>query len=298
MANTMVASRTLDLGNYSWPLVSNVDRGNGLSFFNYGYQLLLAFQHELAAKYFADCVVEAPDCALAHSLIAYCHSPNYNFKGEAYYNLSFDYSHHSGSLGSKSDDTSSTKSSNGDEGQIEVNIDESQVIDPPFPSQIVADRHSNLATQIVERLNKNKSGASQNNGLESPSKAITDLEVQIIKAIRILTCNPGMDPSRAEENKDIPFSNALRDVYERYPRNPEVAFIFVASIMTIHAWKLFEYPTGRPLSSAIVEIQTVMEKSLKEFPEHVGLCHMYCHLSEMSSSPEKALPACDVLRTK
>ncbi len=293
-----IATTTLDLGKYSWHLVSNVDRGDGLSFFNYAYQLLLAFQHELAANYFADCVVEAPDCALAHALIAYCHSPNYNFKGEPYYNLSFDYSNHSGSLGSCSDNSGDGGSGEGNKDHTEVHVDQSQIIDPPFPSQIVADRHSKLATQIVERLNKNKSDAAKKDGLESPSKAVTDLEVQIIDAIRILTCNPGMDPSKAEANKDIPFSNAMRNVYERYPRNPEVAFIFVSSIMTIHAWKLFEYPTGRPLSSAIVEIQTVMEKSLKEFPEHVGLCHMYCHLCEMSSSPEKALPACDVLRIK
>lgn len=349
--NTMDTSK-LDLSDYAWPNVTNVDQdggnanvndsGCGRMFFNYGYQLLLAYQHELAAKYFADCIAEAPDCALAHALLAYCHGPNYNFKGEGYYKLSYDY----GGIEDKEKGKDKDED-DGDDNENDESVDDEDPFvdpDPPFPSQIVADRHSLLAVQIVEKLKdknstpSNGSGGCDGNGngddghglkalsssfagllqhedVEASTKfdgsgsesksqsvpistAIQDLEVQIIQAIRILTCNPGMDPSVAEERKDVPFSRAMREVYNKYPRNPDVAFIFVASVMTIHAWKLFEYPTGRPLSSDITEIQTVMETSLEQFPDHVGLCHLYCHLCEMSSYPEKALMACNVLRTK
>lgn len=264
----MEASEILNLGEYSLDNVTNVDEGNGRKLFDYGFKLLLAFQHEVAAKYFFDCLVEAPNCALAHAFIAYCHGPNYNFKGEAYYHYSYDKSL--------------------EEGHKVHHIEEE---DPPFPSQIIADRHSLLATQIVERLKK----STKNQYEPAP---IQDLEVKIIEAIRILTCDPGMDPSKSEAYKDKPFSNALREIYQQHPENPEVSFFLASSIMTIHAWKLFEYPSGRPLSSDVQEVQFVLEKSLEQYPEHVGLCHLYCHLCEMSSYPDKALPACDILRRK
>ena len=51
--------------------------------------LLLSYQHEEAAEYFLLSLEGAPKCALAHAMVAACHSPNYNFNGEAYYETSF-----------------------------------------------------------------------------------------------------------------------------------------------------------------------------------------------------------------
>ena len=66
--------------------------------------------------------------------------------------------------------------------------------------------------------------------------------------------------------------------------------------MVINAWSLFEYPNGRPLSPDVPEIQRVLEHGLQISPRHPGLCHLYVHLSEMSSTPEMALEACKTLR--
>eukprot|EP00547_Thalassionema_nitzschioides_P000973 CAMPEP_0194206270 /NCGR_PEP_ID=MMETSP0156-20130528/5341_1 /TAXON_ID=33649 /ORGANISM="Thalassionema nitzschioides, Strain L26-B" /LENGTH=610 /DNA_ID=CAMNT_0038932749 /DNA_START=67 /DNA_END=1896 /DNA_ORIENTATION=+ len=275
----MEAAEILNLGEYSLRNVTNVDEGNGRELFDYGFRLLLAFQHEVAAKCFSECLVEATHCALAHAFIAYCHGPNYNFKGEAYYQYSYDKSY---------------------EG---VKDQTSEKGDPPFPSQIIANRHSLLAIQIAEKLKNNTKKAEGSEGLNESSEpyqptAIQDLEIRIIEAIRILTCDPGVDPCQAEARKDKPFSNAMRKIYEQYPDNPEVSFLFASSLMTLHAWKLFEYPSGRPLSNDVEEVQFVLEKALEQFPEHAGLCHLYCHLCEMSSHPERALAACNILRKK
>ena len=65
----------------------------------------------------------------------------------------------------------------------------------------------------------------------------------------------------------------------------------------LNAWMLYEYPTGRPLSKDVKEIEAVLESALTYYPEHVGLCHLYVHLCEMSIGPVRALRACAALRT-
>lgn len=302
---------TLDLSDYAREHVSNVNGGR--AFFDYGLQLFLSYQHELAAKYFQDCVAVAPDCALAHALIAQCHAPNYNFKGEMYY----DYSYNSEDEEKMIMDDMKMNDEEEEEVMETVELVSQNNIhydDPPFPSQVVANRHSLLAIQTLERLKGKKAVVGgglpfvkkvfdrkhqQQQGDSDEPGPIQDVEVQLIKATRILTCKPGMDPAIAEANKDKPFAKAMQKIYHKYgSRDAEVAYMYVSSLMTIHAWTLFEYPTGRPLSDEVLEIQSILEKELKRYPEHVGLCHLYCHLCEMSAYPEKALSACDVLRTK
>jgi len=281
----MKDKRMLNLSNYARPNVSNI--GAGSEDFNQGLRLLLSFQHECAALYFLDSIKDAPDCALAHAFVSYCHCPNYNFKGEAYYEYS--------------KPTSIPTSGDGD-GDADADAD--NVDDPSgikrgrqqeytngaapapskFPCQLTADYHSKIASDIIAKL-------------ESEENKIQDVEVKLISSIRLLSCNPGIDPTAAEEINDLPFAEAMQIVYTLYPNDPEVAYIYVGAIMTLHAWKLFEYPNGRPLSDDVPLIQSVLEDSLSKFPTHVGLCHMYCHLCEMSANPQQALLACDVLRT-
>ena len=92
----------LNLGSYSRPAVSNLvapppaqsssttsrnssPQSRARLYFDLGLRLLFAYQHEQACQLFQACLRLAPDCALAHGMVALCHGPNYNFKGEAYY---------------------------------------------------------------------------------------------------------------------------------------------------------------------------------------------------------------------
>jgi len=256
----MDKKRMLNLSAYARSNVSNV--GAGSEEFNQGLRLLLSFQHESAALYFWECIKVAPDCALAYAFVSYCHGPNYNFKGEAYYEYS--------------KPSINTMASTTTKNYLEA--------PSKFPCQLVADRYSKSAVQIVDKL------ALEDN-------CIQDVEVNLISSIRLLTCNPGIDTSTAEEINDVAFAEAMHTVYKLYSNDPEVAYIYVGAIMTLHAWKLFEYPNGRPLSDDVPLIQSVLEDALSKYPNHVGLCHYYCHLCEMSEFPQQALSACDVLRT-
>ena len=288
--------------------VTNSHRGQ--DHFDQGLRLLLSYQQEEASHYFLACLKFAPDCALAHALVALCHSPNYNFKGEVYYQASF---------------PPKNFLENGISAftSIQEESKSSMYINPPaFPSQLFADYHSRLAVEKVEELNqiheaslqKNVTSGRQvndekevktnENDLEEKTndnlklEKIKDVEVMLINAIRCLNKNPGVDPAKAECLNGNAYVKAMREVYENYPEDAEVAYFYVESIMVLHAWNLFQYPTGKPLSDDVPEVKKALECALELHPQHVGLCHMYVHLCEMTTYPQKALKACSVLRER
>jgi hypothetical protein len=283
-----------DFGCYARKEVSNLDDEKGRMYFDMGLRLMLSYQHEMASRCFLACLEISKYCALAHGFVALCHSPNYNFKGEAYYESA----HH----------------------PEEVDFHDLMCV---FPSQQVADRHSRIALEKIEYLKKmhkksGKSRRSKGKGLKSKEKpnaknavkqdeaesaaddkipsVISDVETQLLLAIRKLTCLPGLDHTLSNDIVGIPYANAMRSVYERYPDDPEVAYCFAEALMVLNAWQLYEYPTGKVVSPDVDETRQVLEKALALHKNHAGLCHMYVHLSEMSAHPEKALEICETLR--
>jgi len=271
----------LNLGSFARQKVSNLDASEkGREYFDMGLRLMMSYQHELAAKCMLACLQYSPDTALAHGLVALCHSPNYNFKGEAYYESAchFDDVHRPDLL-------------------------------CVFPSQQVAERHSAAAVAKMEelkRLRKKKKGKKgrqkQKSATDTPddnhlADIISEPEAHLITAVRILTGTPGVDPGLSELAVGRPFADAMRKAYQKYPQDPEIVYWFAESLMVLNAWQLYEYPSGQPLSPDVVEVRTVLEKALQLHPHHPGLCHLYVHLSEMSAHPAFALKACQPLRT-
>lgn len=269
------------LGNHSCKFVTNIplssdgnDASNPRTYFDLGLRHFFAYQHEDAYKCFLAVAALAPDCAFAHGMVALSHCPNYNFKGDAYY-----------------------ESTNHPEEEEEIleagntgqNI---AILRRLYPSQQVAATHSLLAIEKVEELKK------ECDKTDSSSRMVSDIEAQILSAIRTLTCHPGIHPHRAEETVGRPYADALRKVHKRHPNDAEVACFFAESLMVLNAWSLYEYKTGRPLSQDVEEIKFVLESALKLHPRHAGLCHLYVHLCEMSNHPQKALSACEALRSE
>lgn len=248
--------------------MTNVDNcKEGRAYFDLGLRSMLCYQHEAATSCFLACLHYSPNCALAHGLIALCHAPNYNFKGEAYYVST----HH-------------------------IHPEEEEI----FPSQQLADRHSRMAIEKVEEIRKlhRKQKKKKTKLPEGLPHIISDMESQLLAAIRVLTSCPGIDSSLADETVGRPYAELMQKLYNKYPNDAEVAYFYAESLMVLHAWRLYEYPTGKPLSKDVPKTKQVLETSLEEHPNHAGLCHMYVHLSEMSSDPGKALVACPPLRTK
>jgi hypothetical protein len=210
---------TIYLGDYVRSNVTNLlpNDGRGRDYFNTGLRLMLSYQHELAARCFIACLETCQYCALAHGFVALCNAPNYNFKGEAYYESA----HH----------------------PEEVDYDDLLC---DFPSQQVAERHSKKGVDLIEEIRKlnrssdgsgggagrggkkgkskkkgskggsnksrnnhnNENGHQNENGTTSangdtssnaPPTPISDVETQLLLAIRILTCHPGLEHTLADD---------------------------------------------------------------------------------------------------
>jgi hypothetical protein len=153
-------------------------------------------------------------------------------------------------------------------------------------------QHKTLSTDVETW----KDDSQSEQGQQDLPEILSDIETTLIHAMRTLTQNPGVEASLSEELVGRPYANEMRNAYERFPEDPEVAYWFAEALMVLNAWQLYEYPSGKPLSPDVVEVREVLELSLQKHPQHAGLCHMYVHLSEMSSTPEMALKYCEVLR--
>ena len=125
---------------------------------------------------------------------------------------------------------------------------------------------------------------------------VSDWEMALIKAQQCRFCWPPNSKPLTELNKN--YANKMRLVYQKFAADPYIAAFFAESLMVLDPWKLWtpapEYKPGIPET---MELVSVLEKGLKEYPNHPGLCHFYIHTMELSATPEKALPAADSLRS-
>jgi tetratricopeptide (TPR) repeat protein len=95
------------------------------------------------------------------------------------------------------------------------------------------------------------------------------------------------------------YAEALSAVYARFPDDLDVACLFAESLMNLDAWALWDQHTGEPTEgSRVLEAKAVLERALGDplGRAHPGILHMYVHLMEMSSTPEQAILAADLLR--
>lgn len=97
------------------------------------------------------------------------------------------------------------------------------------------------------------------------------------------------DPAADQAKLALDYSGAMRDVYRRYPDDPDAAALFAASLMNLNPWRLWSID-GQP-GSDTKEIATVLEQALRRWPEHTGINHFFIHTMEGSGEPERALPS-------
>jgi len=91
------------------------------------------------------------------------------------------------------------------------------------------------------------------------------------------------------------YAAAMRQLYRKYPDDPDAATLFADSLMNLHPWKLY-----RPDSSAepgTGEIVATLEAVLRRNPNHIGAMHLNIHAVEASSHPDRALPYADLIAT-
>jgi tetratricopeptide (TPR) repeat protein len=85
----------------------------------------------------------------------------------------------------------------------------------------------------------------------------------------------------------------MREVYRRYPSDPDAAALFAASLMNQNPWHLWTID-GQP-GPDTKEIVSVLEDALRRWPDHTGINHFYIHTMEGSPVPERALASANRL---
>ncbi|KAK4095732.1 TPR-like protein [Parathielavia hyrcaniae] len=93
------------------------------------------------------------------------------------------------------------------------------------------------------------------------------------------------------------YAGAMEQVYLQHSDDPDATAIYVDALMNKNPWQLWDVRTGEPAKGArTLDAQAALERGLAKHPDHPGMLHLYIHLMEMSSHPEKALKAADRLR--
>jgi tetratricopeptide (TPR) repeat protein len=94
---------------------------------------------------------------------------------------------------------------------------------------------------------------------------------------------------------DRAYADAMRKVHQRYPKDPDIAMLYVESMMDLRPWGYW-MPDGRP-HEGTAEIVALTERVMRDHPKHPGALHMYIHLIEPTATPERAEQAADALLT-
>lgn len=107
--------------------------------------------------------------------------------------------------------------------------------------------------------------------------------------IRALSKRYAAAPSTDRKRLDREYAEAMGEVAERYPDDPDAIALHAEALMDLHPWDLWTR-NGEPRSwtPAILE---VLERGIERWPDHPAFHHFYIHAVEASRNPERGLPS-------
>ena len=177
-----------------------------------------------------------------------------------------------------------------------------------FKKCLAIDNDCAMAHYFIAHSNapnyNNPDGLDLGEGYEESQKALAlaqsnsfflPWEVALIEAQVHRFCLPV--GSKPREDLARNYANAMRRVYESFGEDTDIVAFFAEALMMLAPWTFWTSPPN--ITAAIPETEelvSVLEKGLAVEPTHPALCHFYVHTMELSATPEKALPAADVLR--
>ncbi|KAM3465417.1 hypothetical protein NHJ6243_001693 [Beauveria neobassiana] len=133
--------------------------------------------------------------------------------------------------------------------------------------------------------------------------SISPVERALIDAIRYRYPQREAPAANEDEVKttiwNTDYADAMSAVAARFPDDLDVATLYADSLMNLTPWALWHIRTGKPAEGArTLETKRVLDHalSLPGGRQHPGALHLYIHLMEMSTTPEAALPAANLLR--
>ncbi len=112
--------------------------------------------------------------------------------------------------------------------------------------------------------------------------------------IEALTTRYSADPNADPAELATAYAAAMTDVRKEFPDDQEVATFYADAVMNTTPWDYWEVDGRTPKDEAGDAIAAI-EGVLADNPDHPGAIHLYIHLVEASSMPEKAEPYADRL---
>ena len=94
---------------------------------------------------------------------------------------------------------------------------------------------------------------------------------------------------------DRAYADAMREVWKKYPKDPDVGALFAEAMMNLRPWDQWT-SEGKP-QPGTDEIIATLDAVLTLNPNHPLANHLYIHAVEASPNPEHAMAAADRLRT-
>jgi tetratricopeptide (TPR) repeat protein len=95
--------------------------------------------------------------------------------------------------------------------------------------------------------------------------------------------------------RDAAYADAMRKVHQRFPNDLDAAMLYVESVMDLRPWGYWQRDGAPHVRTD--DIVALTEQVMARHPKHPGAVHMYIHLMEGTSTPEKAEKAADTLQT-
>lgn len=95
------------------------------------------------------------------------------------------------------------------------------------------------------------------------------------------------------------YADAMAALAQAYPDDVDVVALAADALLNVSAWALWDTRTGEPApGSRVLQATALLERALttEAGRRHPGVLHLYLHAMEMSTRPEAALPAADLLR--
>ncbi|OUR91156.1 hypothetical protein A9Q87_11850 [Flavobacteriales bacterium 34_180_T64] len=104
--------------------------------------------------------------------------------------------------------------------------------------------------------------------------------------IDIMAMRYSAEPPEDRSVLDQNYSDGLKALYNQYPDDTEISALYAESLMNLHPWDLNEKDgSEKPWT---LEIVSLLEKLIKQNPNHPGAHHFYIHAVEASDRPERS----------
>ena len=98
------------------------------------------------------------------------------------------------------------------------------------------------------------------------------------------------NPQPADRSElDRVYADALREVWKKFPKDPDVGALFAEAMMDLRPWDQWT-PDGKP-QPGTDEIIATLDAVLKLNQNHPLANHLYIHALEASPNPERAMAA-------